>query len=357
MNKKGKILVWGCGKRCTCYMEKGLLNLNYIYGFIDSNLKFDQWNGKRVYRPEEAAKLIEENNGIEYIIVTTEKESVCKEILQTAFDSGIPEEKLIFIHNMRREVKTTQIHSQNTERIRKLFPELLLQIETEETVVKRTRAIVGCGFDLIDQNILLGTSHFNNEAYSDEYVRYRTFEFVANEIQKNGIKGAVAEIGVFRGTFASLINAKFPDRKLYLFDSFESFNQSEYKEEVLQGNCEESFIDFFKNTSVEIVMQNMMYPDNCIIRKGFFPESMREDDKEVQFAFVSMDVDLEESTYQCLKNMYPLVTEGGYIFLHDYNNRFLGGVKKAIQRYENELGKNLKKVPLCDEGGTLIILK
>ena len=35
---------------------------------------------------------------------------------------------------------------------------------------------------------------------------------MANELIDNGIKGLVAEVGVFRGTFAKLINEKFKDR-------------------------------------------------------------------------------------------------------------------------------------------------
>lgn len=45
------------------------------------------------------------------------------------------------------------------------------------------------------------------------------------------------------------------------------------------------------------------------------------------------------------------------IFCHDYNNRMYFGVKKAIDRYEKEIGAKLKKVPIADQGGTLIIMK
>lgn len=44
------------------------------------------------------------------------------------------------------------------------------------------------------------------------------------------------------------------------------------------------------------------------------------------------------------------------IFVHDYNNKQLFGVKKAIERYEKEVGV-LTKVPLGDWGGTLVLVK
>lgn len=42
--------------------------------------------------------------------------------------------------------------------------------------------------------------------------------------------------------------------------------------------------------------------------------------------------------------------------MHDYNSS-LSGVEKAVDRYENELGGRLCKMPLCDANGTLVIMK
>ena len=42
--------------------------------------------------------------------------------------------------------------------------------------------------------------------------------------------------------------------------------------------------------------------------------------------------------------------------LHDYNSK-LTGVKKGVERYEQEKGESFCKVPICDEYGTLIITK
>lgn len=45
------------------------------------------------------------------------------------------------------------------------------------------------------------------------------------------------------------------------------------------------------------------------------------------------------------------------MFLHDYNSSFLGGVKKAVIRFEEDMGLKLKKVPIADRAGTLVIVK
>ena len=88
--------------------------------------------------------------------------------------------------------------------------------------------------------------------------------------------------------------------------------------------------------------------------KGYFPESLN--GLEEQFAFVSIDVDFEDSIYDGLTYFYPRLMEGGYIFIHDYNSLKLKGVKRAVERYEAEFGK-ICKVPIPDINGTVIITK
>ena len=48
---------------------------------------------------------------------------------------------------------------------------------------------------------------------------------------------------------------------------------------------------------------------------------------------------------------------GGIIFVHDYNTYYLEGIKKAVKRYEREIGRRLNKIPIADRAGTLIVLK
>lgn len=153
-----------------------------------------------------------------------------------------------------------------------------------------------------------------------------------------------------------MINCKFPKKTLYMFDTFESFDKKEFEKEVSLKRVPDSFYETFKQTDENYVLSIMPYPDKCKICKGFFPDTTR-DLKETKFAFVSIDVDFEQSIYEGLKFFYPRLNDGGMIFVHDYNNRYLEGVKVAVHRYENEIGIKLKKVPLADEGGTVIVVK
>lgn len=199
-------------------------------------------------------------------------------------------------------------------------------------------------YDKIDESLISGKF---------DYVRFRSFELAANEITNQNVSGEIAELGVFRGEFAALINQKFSNRKLYLFDTFEGFEENELKKDMEKGYLDQEFADCFKNTSVDLVLSKMQHPEQCIVHKGFFPQTAQ--GVEEKFAFVSIDVDLEEPIYSGLEYFYPRLEKGGFIFIHDYNSK-LQGVKNALKRYESNYGFVIK-MPICDLGGTIVILK
>ena len=58
---------------------------------------------------------------------------------------------------------------------------------------------------------------------------------LAEQINEENIPGDVAELGVFKGDFAALINAAFPDRCIHLFDTFEGFDAKDVAVEVREG--------------------------------------------------------------------------------------------------------------------------
>ena len=251
-----------------------------------------------------------------------------------------------------------EIHTQNDLLFKNISEQLYQECKYEEKQVVRSAFIKRSGFDFIDKKKIIGTGKLDEDAaYIRDYGRFRSFELVANEIENYNIEGALAEVGVYRGRFAKLINARFPSRKCYLYDSFESFRPEEFAIEVKKGHCTPDFINSFKNTSVDFVMSIMPYPEKCVIRKGFFPESIQQEDECETFAFVSLDVDFRKSMYECIKFFYPRLNHGGYCFLHNYNGDYLGGVADAVRDYEHEQNIVLPKMPLADAGGTLVLVK
>lgn len=149
---------------------------------------------------------------------------------------------------------------------------------------------------------------------------------------------ACAEAGVFEGDFAQYINAYFKERTLYLFDTFEGFDERDLMKE---DNFSEARTGDYNNTSIELVMQKMQYPNKVKIRKGYFPESAKGiDDK---FCFVNLDLDLYEPTYQGLLYFETKMVKGGVILVHDYFAENFKGVKEAVDRFirENDMGLNV----------------
>ncbi|MHB1270920.1 MAG: TylF/MycF/NovP-related O-methyltransferase [Thermoleophilia bacterium] len=183
------------------------------------------------------------------------------------------------------------------------------------------------------------------------YVRLSSLELVAKEIYEKDVSGAVAELGVFRGRFAKKINEAFPDRALYLFDTFEGFDNRDVPTEKI-NNYSEAAVDL-TGTSVELVISQMRYRDKCIVKKGYFPKTASDVNEE--FAFVSIDTDLYKPIYEGLHFFYPKLSSGGYIFVHDYNNHEFKGAKQAVREFCDETSTSY--FPLSDFAGSAVIAK
>jgi len=355
-----KVYIWGTGDLAEDYLRKQEIAAESILGFIETVKSKDMFFGKRVYKPDE----IIGNDNYDYILVCVWNAG--REICQVCQKVGINIDRLILVDNwewinhdpMKKypERCCKKITDNNID-IQKLLPQLYKSyIKEAEIQADRYLIISRNGYDLCEKDMLMFSESFGGVEYKTDYFRYRTFELMANEIIRKNIKGNVAELGVFKGMFSRLINAKFNDRLLYLFDTFNSFNPDEFEAEWKAGRVPDDFLEGFKSTDEIAVLNSMPYPDMCEVRKGLFPETAKglEDEK---YAFVSIDVDFEISILEGLRYFYPRMNTGGAIFVHDYNNRFLEGVKMAIDNYEMETGMLLLKVPLADEGGTLVILK
>ncbi|MBO6179245.1 MAG: hypothetical protein J6O04_08730 [Selenomonadaceae bacterium] len=193
-------------------------------------------------------------------------------------------------------------------------------------------------------------------------VRKYVLSMIANEIDVNNVEGDVAEFGVFTGDFAMEINMVFRDRRLLLFDTFSGFPEKDIEAAKAFSPQIDSFCEACKATTIELVMSKMEYPEQVELYKGIFPQSTVNVGKFRKFAFVSIDVDFKENTLSGLRYFYPRLSSGGYIMLHDYNNKNENGdfgamVKNAIKEFENQIGYKVAKVPLCDRGGTCVIAK
>lgn len=193
-----------------------------------------------------------------------------------------------------------------------------------------------------------------SDIYTTFDVRGATFRRIADRISQRGIQGALAELGTYRGDFAWQLNDRFPDRTLYLFDTFEGFDERDVRMEREKSNAKASPRDF-SATCDHDVLTRMPYEERVVIRKGYFPETTEGLEAE-SFALVSIDVDLYAPTIAGLTFFWPRLVSGGAILLHDYNSLQFSGVRRALDDYEAAHGM-LPVVPLSDLHGTAVIIK
>lgn len=320
-----KIYIYGTGSGAEKFFSRLYFNQVEIMGFLDSDKAKEgsEFLGYKVFHPTSIS-----NSVFDYIVIASQYIEIYCYLLSLGFDDSI----IIPAYHMNNIlVKNNLLNS-------------MVNISNPKFILTK-KMIYSKGNEL-------------EKYYLDykDYARFKTLTLIANEIETNNILGAVAEVGVFRGDFAFMINICFKDRKFYLFDTFEGFAEHEQKHDLEKDYIENEFFEKydFKRTNVDIVLGKMMYRENCIVKKGYFPQTAI--DLDEQFAFVSIDVDLFLPTLNALEYFYPRLSQGGIIFLHDYNNDELFGVKEAVLEYERKHGR-LQKVPISDRGGTLVITK
>lgn len=193
----------------------------------------------------------------------------------------------------------------------------------------------------------------SSEAFMLSDARAATLRLLAEQINANNTEGDCAELGVFRGDFAALINGAFPGRRLHLFDTFEGFREIDVESEKGLGFSKAKAGDF-SDTSEESVREKLPYPEKAVFHRGWFPETFR-GLEGLSFCFVSVDADLYAPTASALPVFWERLSPGGAIMVHDYNSLQYKGVKKAVDDFCAEI-KRLP-FPVPDLHGSCVIRK
>ena len=313
------IYVWGTGCGASELIEAGL-SRERIAAFVDSYPMGDTFLGKPVLLPEKL-----DISDCDLLIITARHADA---IAQRCAELSIPVEKCLFLKNHTTLLDRNEACSAAKE---------ILGEELLKKLIPKQR--------MVPTPARLNPHSLSEKDLSNDYVRLATLELLCRRL--DGVPGAAAELGVYRGFFARCINRLLPDRKLYLFDSFEGF--------APEANASDAFQAAHRNTAVEKVLSIMPHPESVAVRPGFFPASL--EGLEERFCLVSLDVDFYQTTLDGLRYFWPRLEQGGYLLLHDWGSPKLPGVAKALSDYEQELGAVLHAVPLCDMGGSLVICK
>lgn len=166
------------------------------------------------------------------------------------------------------------------------------------------------------------------------------------------LDGDVAEVGVYRGDSAAELLEYFPEREIYLFDTFDGIPNTVIRE--YDGNYEPGD---HGETSLEKVKERFKDNQNIHIYPGFFPDTAKPV-KDNSFVFVNIDVDIYRSTKDCWEFFYPRLCYGGVFFIQDdYPCKGTPGVKRATGEFLVDKPENLRYWPVKGVHGPVYIIK
>lgn len=187
--------------------------------------------------------------------------------------------------------------------------------------------------------------------YPDK-IRLYNFWLQIQRINKEGLKGDFAELGVYKGESARLLHLMDTDRNFHLFDTFEGFTRTDLKPET--GEAATYSISSFADTSRDKVLKYIGGDRNkLIIHSGYFPQ-LTQELENVNYALVNIDADLYNPTIAGLEYFYPRLVPGGVIFIHDYNYKW-EGLMKAVDEFAANIPEQFVLLPDLDS--TVMIIK
>jgi hypothetical protein len=164
------------------------------------------------------------------------------------------------------------------------------------------------------------------------------------------LPGSWAECGVYKGGAAILLShlfhAKKEEERLFLFDSFSGLPEPDSVDLHKEGD--------FSDTSYDAVFKALVMQGgvNWQIVEGEIP-SVFSSYLSDRFSFCHVDVDLFNSTYDCLNFLYPRLIQGGCIVIDDYGFPTCPGAKAATEAFLSDK----PEFPICLETGQALILK
>ena len=151
------------------------------------------------------------------------------------------------------------------------------------------------------------------------------------------LQGNFAEVGVCEGHSSNMIVTFIPNgRMFYLYDTFCGipYHDERYDNFHRKGDISRS------RNLVEAKM--VPYMDRVKIISGIFPQSIG-DERNDKFCFANIDVDVYQSTKDCLEFFYPRMPKGGLMMIQDdYTHQNTRGVAIAADEFIADKPENWK---------------
>lgn len=204
------------------------------------------------------------------------------------------------------------------------------------------------GINLIDKIFLIFKINRNNKRIISASGGFEHRLMISKILNiPKSMEGCIVECGCYKGGSSANLSiiADITDRKLEIFDSFKGLPEpsSQDKEHILMRQEEiHTYTKGEWNGSLEEVKENISKYGKiqvCNFNKGYFDDTLPTFKKKCVFIF--LDVDLRSSMETCLKYLWPLLQDGGYLFTHEAHH-----IEIASLFYDNEWWqKNLNSIP------------
>jgi len=180
-------------------------------------------------------------------------------------------------------------------------------------------------------------------------VRLNFLSLTCDQLIKEGVRGSIAELGVYKGNTAFLLAqlARFFDTTAYLLDTYEGFPS-----EDLVGEAKLS--DNFSDTSLESV-RSLVGEKNVSFIKGRFPGTANAIPDAERFCLVNLDCDLYAPFSAALQYFYPRLLPGGFLIMHDYSSLHWPLIEKAVDEFFAD--KPERPILIPDKSGTAVVRK
>jgi O-methyltransferase len=164
----------------------------------------------------------------------------------------------------------------------------------------------------------------------------------------DGIPGVIVEAGSFHGGSTAKLSlvAKLCDRQLHVFDSFAGMPENTEEHGKSIYGREHHFPKGSHAVPFEEVKNNVArYGDasRAQYHKGFFSDTMPSFREPVAAACVN--VDLVQSTRDCFRHLYPLLSPGGIIISQDAHFPWIIELLESDAFWRDELGIKKPAMP------------
>ena len=177
-----------------------------------------------------------------------------------------------------------------------------------------------------------------NYTMIDKYRCYELWQLVEESAK---LKGALLEVGVWKGGSGALIAKKASlnriKDKVYLCDTFAGVVKAGEQDSTYKGG---EHADTSKVTVEEVI--NKLELDNTRILVGIFPEETSKLVDDETFRFCHIDVDVYQSAKDIMGWLWPKLVVGGIVVFDDYGFFGCDGVTRFVNEErsrKDRLGK------------------